>query len=135
MADFRIALASRDAALNAIADAVDAGGSAGAFRIYSGAMPANADASPGGATLLATVTAAYPCGSVSGGVLSFTATAEAIASASGTATWARAVTASGDAVFDCDVGLGSATLNLNTTAIVAGGPVRVASFTISIPAS
>jgi hypothetical protein len=69
-------------------------------------------------------------------VLTFSAiTQDTSADATGTATWARIADSTGATVFDCDVGTSGATLNLNTTSIVAGGPIQVSSFTLTDPAA
>lgn len=135
MANFRLLAAQRNAHLNAIRDAVDAGAAGGKIKIYSGTQPANADASLSGNTLLGTLTfSGTSAPNASAGVLTFsTITEDSSADATNTATWAR-ITDSDDAtVFDCDVGTSGATINLNTTSIVAGGPIRITSFTLTYP--
>lgn len=133
---------AKTAILNAIKTDIDAGAAAGYLRIYSGAMPATPETTATG-ILLAELRLSYPMGTISGSGSSLALALSAItqdssADNTGVAGYARflsynAVTPV--AVFDCDVtatGSGG-TLQLNTTSIVAGGPVLVTSFTISVP--
>ena len=62
-------------------------------------------------------------------------TEDSSADATATATWARIEDSDGTNVFDGDVSTAGAMINLNTAAIVAGGPVRITSFTITMPDS
>ena len=137
MTNFRVVATTRNSMLNAIRDALDAGAGAATIKIYSGTQPANADTALSGNTLLATLTATDPSApNASSGTLTFsTITEDSSADATGTATFARVADSTGATVFDCDVGTSGATINLNTTSIVAGGPVRITSFTVSIPAT
>lgn len=131
---------AKTAILNAIKADIDAGAAAGYLRIYSGAIPATPETAATG-TLLAELRLSYPMGSVTGSAstlaLVFSAiTQDSSADASGTAGYARILRSDGTtAVFDCDISAtgGGGTLQLNTTSIVAGGPVLVTSFTISVP--
>lgn len=138
MANLRLTAATRNQMLDQIAARIDADAGAGTIKIYTGTQPANADTALSGQTLLATLTFSDPCASsASSGVLTFSAiTEDASADASGSATWARVADNSGDTVFDCDVTAsgGGGTIQLNTTNIVSGGPVRITAFTLSIPA-
>ena len=137
MANVRVVAAIRNAPLDAIKTAIDAGAGAGTIKVYTGTQPANADASLSGNTLLGTLTFTDPSApAASSGVLTFSAiTQDTSADATGTATWARIADSTGATVFDCDVGTSGATLNLNTTSIVAGGPIQVSSFTLTDPAA
>lgn len=137
----RIAEAVRNHMLESLLADIDEGGSIGpaTLEIYSGAMPASPETAPGvGNTLLSTLTFSQPSGAVAGGVLTFSAiTEDAAADATDTAAWGRIKDGEGDAVLDANVGVtvGLFVITLNTTAIVSGGPVRITSGTISIPAS
>jgi hypothetical protein len=120
--------------LQALAQLLDAGGSAPAeFRIYDGTPPV-----PGAEVtdqvLLGVCTCSVPAASVSGGVLTFAAVSEEdLALATGTATWGRLVDGNGDWIADFDVGLsGGAFLPLNDTDIKLGGVIRINSAVISI---
>ncbi len=135
MANVRIAASVRNSMLTQMLNAIDAGPAAGTIKIYTGTQPANGDAALSGNTLLGTLTYSDPNGSVAAGTLTFNAiTQDTSADASGTATWARIQDSTGANVFDCDVGTSGATINLNTTTIVAGGPIQISSGSISIPA-
>lgn len=120
----------RNSRLNAIRDAIDAGGAASYLRIYDGTRPATG----GTATnLLAELRPSYPSApNASGGVLTFfSITAAASAAATGTATWGRVVTSAGAFVMDFSVGTSGADLNLNTVNIQAGVQVSVSSASIT----
>ena len=127
-----LAPAIRNARLQVIADAINAGAGAGTLKFYSGARPVT-----GGAvtTLLATLTFSDPANaSIASGVLTFSAiTQDASADATATATWARIQDSTGAFVADLSVGaVGSgADIILNNTSIVAGGAVSILSFSIT----
>lgn len=106
------------------------------LRIYSGTRPANVAAALSGNTLLAELTLGAPAApAASNGVLTFNAiTQDASADNTGTATFFRIFQSNGTtAVIDGDVGTSGSDLNLNTTAIVSGGPVQVTSFALTAP--
>lgn len=112
-------------------------GSGGKLKIYAGSEPANAAASLGGATLLATLTLSNtPFGSASAGVVTAaTITSDTSADADGTATFAR-VTKSDDTVcMQGNCGTSATTFVLNTTSVVTGATVSCSSFTVTLPAS
>lgn len=122
-----LAVAVRNARNDAIT--TFAAGSA-LLRIYSGTRPATADTALSGNTLLAQLTCnATFAPASSAGVLTLNAiTQDASADATGTATFARLVKSDGTTVvLDCSVGTSGADINLNTTSIVAAGPVSVTS--------
>jgi len=137
VANVRILATVRNTMLDAINTAMNAGAGAALIRIYSGTQPANADTALSGNTLLATLTCSDPAAAAaSGGVLTFSAiTQDSSADATGTATFARIVDSNGNTVFDCDVNTSAATLIINTTSIVTGGPVSITSFTLTIAAA
>jgi len=117
---------------SARADAITtfAGGSA-LLRIYDGTRPATG----GTATtkLAELVCNATFAPGASSGVLTLNAIAnDASADATGTATWFRIVKSDGTThVMDGNVGTSGSDLNLNTTSLVAGGPVAVSSFVLT----
>lgn len=117
---------------NAKLDAITTfAGNGAKLRIYSGSRPATGGTAT---TLLAELTCGTPFASASAsGVLTLsTITNDASADATGTATWFRIVKSDGTThVMDGNVGTSGSDLNLNTTSIVAGGPVAVSSFTIT----
>lgn len=120
----------RNARLNAIRDAIDAGPAAGFLRIYDGARPATGGAAT---TLLAELIFSDPCApNAAGGALTFSAiTADASANASGTATWCRITDSTGAFVCDGSVGTSGADYVLNTTTIAAGIQVSCSSASIN----
>jgi hypothetical protein len=138
MANMRIAAAVRNSMLNVIRNAIDAGGGAGTLKIYGDTQPTNGDTAIGSQTLLATLTFSDPSASdASGGVLTFSViTEDSAADATEQANWARIEDSTGAEVFDCDVTAtgGGGTIELNTVAIVTGGPVQITSFTVTFPA-
>jgi hypothetical protein len=90
-----------------IKDAIDNGGdeySAGKLLIYSGTRPATGEAiDEYDNDLLVQFDLPYPCGTVSDGVLTFSAIETALVLESGVATWARLVDADDDFVADFSV--------------------------------
>jgi hypothetical protein len=133
MATLRLSTATRNALANAIKTAIDAGSGAGTIKIYTGSQPATPqDAATG--TLLATISFGDPSfGAASSGVITANAIAQVNASDTGTAGYARIADSDGNTVMDVDVGTSGATINLNTTSIVSGGPVSITSATITVP--
>jgi hypothetical protein len=121
--------------VNAAADAVTARLNGGAVRLYDGLQPATADSAILGPVLLAELVLDTPAfANAIGGV----ATANPIsdedsALATGTATWFRAVTAGGQAVFDGSVGVSNADLVLGSVSISMGAIVTIDSFTYTQP--
>lgn len=108
---------------------IDLGAGAGLMRIYDGSRPATGGAAT---TLLAELTCSDPCGTSSGGVLTFSAiTADASANATGTATWGRFVDSTGTFCGDFSVGTSGQDLNLNSTSINTGVQVSCSSATIT----
>jgi len=122
----------RNAMLDQIKTALDAGSGAALIRIYDGTRPATGGTAT---TLLAELTCTDPsAGSASGGVLTFSSiTQDSSANATGTATWFRMVDSSATFVMDGNVGIsGSGSdLNLTTTSIVATQPVSISSAIIT----
>lgn len=108
-------------------------GNGAKLRIYSGSVPANADASIGAATLLAELTCGTPFGTVASKVLTAgSITADSSADATGTASFFRIYKSDGTtAVVQGTVGTSGADLNLNSTSIVATASVSVTSLTIT----
>lgn len=110
-------------------------GSGALLRIYSGSQPTDADTAIGAQTLLAELVCATPfapAASSEGVVTVGTITEDSVANNSGTAAFFRLVKADGTTVVcDGSVGTSGADLNLITTTIVAGQPVRVTSFVIT----
>jgi hypothetical protein len=138
MANMRIATATRNAMLDALVAKMNLGSGPATLKMYSGAQPANANTAPGvGNTLLGTLTFSDPAASgAAAGVVTFDAiTEDSAADATDTATWARIADSDGNAVFDGDIDDTDGMIILNTTSIVTGGPIRISSFTVTLPAS
>lgn len=124
----------KTAFVTSILAALDAGAAEARIDIYSGTMPATPDTAITSQTLLAELVCSDPSGLVASNMLTFDSiTQDASANNTGTATWARLRPSTGGAVLDIDVGAtgSGAALQLNTTAIVAGGPVIVTSLTVA----
>jgi hypothetical protein len=135
MAVLRLSTTARNALANALKTAIDAGSGAGTIKIYDGSQPATPQDAPTGSNhLLATLSFGDPSfGAASVGVITAAAIAQQNAVLSGTAAWARIADSDGNAIMDVDVGTSGATINLNTTSIVSGGPVSITSATITVP--
>lgn len=120
------AAAVRTARLQAVVDAIDAG-TAGKLKFYTAADE-----------LLATLTLADPCGTVSGDILTFDADPDITAAASGTGTVAKAtITTSADAVIvsGLTVGTSGADIIVDSTSITSGQTVSFNSGTIRHPSA
>lgn len=105
------------------------------LKFYDGVMPAGPAVAVGTQVLLGTLTCSEPLGTAATGALTFGAiTQDAVADASGTATWARLFDGAGVALADFDVtaNAGTGAIELNTVTIVAGGPIAVTSFVITM---
>ena len=113
----------KNSRLQAVIDAIDAGAGPGTLEICSAAY----------VSVLAVLTLADPCGTKSGGVLTFsTITEDSSANAGGTAAVARIKDSDGTVVLDgLTVGTGSENIVLNTTTIAAGDIVQISSATIT----
>jgi hypothetical protein len=119
----------RTTRMNAIVTDIDSGAGAGTLTIYSGTRPATGGTET---TVLAVLTLSDPCGSVTNGVLTFSAiTDDASANATGTASWARLKDSDGNAAADMSVGTSGADINFDSVSFVAGGNVSVTSLTIT----
>lgn len=95
----------RDDRLEIIQDAIDAGGDeygGGILQIYSGTRPATGG-SASSCTKLLEFQLAWPCGSISAGVLTFDAAETVQGLAAGTATWARITDIDDNFVMDLSV--------------------------------
>jgi hypothetical protein len=138
MAVVKLLAADRTAMATALRTAWDTAVAGGPCTLlfYTGAQPAGPNVAVGAQVKLGTLTCSEPLGSEAAGALTFdTITQDAAADAGGVATWARLVDPDGVARADFDVGDGASTavIKLNTTTIVAGGPISVTSFVITMP--
>ena len=123
-----ITTAQRNARLQVIATAIDAGTAAATLKIYDGTRPAT-----GGAvtTLLGTFTLAYPTPAPSAGAITFSNPADVTAVATGTASWARISDSTGAFVADLSVATASADIIVNSTSISSGQTLKVTSAVIN----
>lgn len=131
-----VAVAARNAGLNAIFDRADAGAGPGTIKIYAGVQPVDADTIEA-STLLATITLADPAWSAAvGGIKDLDADPDmtATAVAAGSATWARCEDSNGGNVFDGSVGTSGTDVIINSTDIVVGQVVKIILGSITDPA-
>lgn len=133
----RLPTASRNAAVAAVANLVDADVGAGTIQIRSGPQPATGNDAASG-TLLATVTLADPAwsGPVVGVMtLDTTPVLSTVGVAAATAGWFRMLDNSGDSIMDGSVtGTGGGgDLELNTTTISIGLTVEITAGTLTMP--
>lgn len=125
----------RNAVVDLVVDAFDAGAGAGTIEIRSGTRPATADDAATG-TLLATVTLADPAfGAAASGAATVTDPGAVTGAADGTATWFRGKDSTGATVMDGSVGAtgSGADLELNTTTISTGVNVDITGGTVTMP--
>lgn len=126
--------ALRNARLDEITAAMDAGSGAAKLRIYTGPRPATGAAITT-ETLLAELTFSDPSASgASGGVLTLDPiTQDSSADATGTAAWARILDSDNNFVMDLSVGAAGsgADIELVSTSITTGQPVAIAAATIT----
>lgn len=133
----RISEAVRNAELDAITTAVDAGSGAGLLRIYTGSQPATAATAASG-TLLVEIALNDPSfGAASGGVITLDDDPQpgGAAVSDGTAGWARVLDSDETTVFDGSVGTSGADFTINTAAITTGQTVKVTGGTLTRPAA
>ena len=133
----QLSAAATSAAATAGADAVCALLDGGSILIYDGTQPATADTAITTQTLLATLTFADPAfaAAVAGVATANAVTDDDDAAASGEATWMRALTSIGVAVFDGSVGTSGADCNLSSISIIQHGQVSITSCTLTYPLS
>ncbi len=134
----RIATATRNAMMDALAAKVDGGTGAGRLKVYSGTQPANANTTATG-TLLVTFTLNDPAfGASAAGVitLSVSPSITATAAATGTAGWARLEDSAGNAVLDGTCGTAGSDFILDTTSVSSGQSIGlVSASTLTMPAA
>lgn len=134
MATMNVSAALQTSFVTALKNALDAGAGPATIEIYNGSMPASVATAVTTQVLLGVLTCSDPCGTISGGTLTFSAiTPDAAANADGTATWARFKDSTGAAVCDMDVSVigGGGALQANTVNIVINGPISLPSLTIT----
>ena len=128
----RLAVLSRNAALDAAFDTLNAG----KYRVYDGSQPTDSDTALGAQVLLADLPlSATAFAAASGGSKVANAiTTDASADATGTATWASFLTGANVRKFDHSAGTSGCNLNLNSAGISAGASVAVTSASVSMAA-
>lgn len=128
--------AIRSAMALAFIAAADAAVGPCTIEFYTGAYPALVSTAVGAQVKLGTLTCSDPMATDAAGVITFgTITQDSAADASGTAAWARIRDGAGVAFMDVDVSsVAAATgvIQLNTTTVVAGGPIAMTGFTITM---
>lgn len=138
----KISIAASIAGCNAVAALLDAAGTDNKLAVYSGTLPANADAALSGNTKLIEFNLADPAFATAvdangGG----TATLDndpvltTTALATGTATFFRLVNGAGATVIQGDVTdtAGSGSMKLSSVAVIIGIDVSVVSVTLTLP--
>lgn len=131
--NYRLATATRNAACNAIVDAIDTGG-AGTIAIRTGAQPTNVGDADAG-TLLGTLTfSATAFGNSSTGTATAASiTSDTSADASGTAAHFRIKDGSAAIHSDGTCGTSGTDLVFDNATIVAGGVIAISSLTVTVP--
>jgi hypothetical protein len=133
----------RNAIVDSIVDALDAGAGGGIVRVYTGTQPADADSAATG-TLLVTITldATAAFGAAASGTATCDVTPEptGTAVAAGTAGWFRALDSDGvditDNVIDGSVTAtgGGGDMEINNTSIEVDQVVNITAWTVTMPA-
>lgn len=105
----------------------------GEVRIYDGTRPADADTAIDTQVRLITFELGDPAGTVTDGVFTAAAIAQAPVTTAGIATWARVVDSIAGGIFDADVGLdGSGNLiEIDNVNLVEGAYCAVLSFALT----
>ena len=125
-----MALTKTTAITNALLDTYGANFNNGTLKVYAGSAPADVNAALGSPTLLGTLTFGATAfqSAASGSMTANAITQDSAADASGTASFYRAFKSDGSTPIEQGLcGTTGAELNLNTTTIVAGGPISVSS--------
>lgn len=135
MANVKIAVGTRTKMAQQIVDDLDAGAGPSVLEFYTGTQPDGPATAVTDQILLGELVCSDPSAVVASGVITFASISQdGSANATGTATWARHRDSAGAAVIDYDVSVeaGSGAVKINTTAIVAGGPIQMNSLTITM---
>ena len=121
---------ARNAYATAIKDLIDAGGSAGSIEILSGTRPATGN--PGGTTL-SVHTLSYPCGSVTGAKLTFSAIGSDLAAVgTGEPSWFRIKDSNGNFVVDGSAGAPGADVVVIPNLINSGNRVDISALEMTL---
>ncbi|MEG0007973.1 MAG: hypothetical protein RR721_08125 [Aeromonas sp.] len=128
--------ALRTARAQLLADAIDTGtAGAATLKLYGGTRPGSGG-NISGQPLLITLPLANPCAqSVTGGVLTLKAIAEAMVTGNGTITWGRFSNRDGAFVADLDAGLpgSGADLEIPVLEVYQGAYIRINNPTVTEP--
>ena len=124
-----ISPAHNEARLGGTLAFLDAGAGSAKLRIYKGTRPTDPQTAANPADLLVEIVLSKPAGSVSGGALALTQAEDGLITATGTASWARAINGAGVVAFDadCSDSAGAGDVKLPSTSLLAGGGCRLIS--------
>lgn len=131
----KLAVSTRNKMAQQIIDDLDAGSSQSVLEFYTGTQPAGPDTAVTDQVKLGTLVCSDPSATKANGVITFAEiTQDDVADNSGTATWCRQLSSAGTAVADHDVTneAGTGAVKLINVAVIAGGPIGMASLTITI---
>lgn len=136
MANFRLSSQGQNGLVSNLAAQIDAGINPGTIKLYDGFIPADANTSITTQRLLAVILFSRPPFlTPNNGQIVANNLLSAIATAAGTASWARIQDGNGNTIFDCDVGTSSSnTIQLNTNQLLIQGPVTILSCIVTMPA-
>lgn len=113
----------------------DAGSGPATIEFYTGTIPTALGDTLTTQVKLGTLTCSDPSATQTAGVITFgTITQDSAADASGTAAWAYIKDSTGAIVNAVDVTdeAGNGVIKLNTTTVVAGGPIQISSLTFTV---
>lgn len=110
-------------------------GAGAVIEFYTGAIPTNLNDALTTQVKLGTLTCSDPAATQTAGVITFSSiTQDSAADASGTAAWAFIKDSTGAVVNAVDVTntAGDGLIKVNTTTVVAGGPIAITSLTLTV---
>lgn len=94
------------------------------LHLFEGGPPKSVDVRSSNAPI-GSIKLLHPPGEIVEGLLELNFVTDAVAVRSGKVEWARLVSALGRPIFDCDVAVMGATLELNYAEFIVGGPIVV----------
>lgn len=124
-----------DAVANAMLDTLTTPLAGGLITVYEGSQPATPETAIGASVAKATCTLGTPAfGAAAAHVLTAAAITDDVATLAGTANWFRVWDAAGTTAYmDGEVGTSGCDMNLNSTALSAGGTLHLSAFTVTLP--
>ena len=131
----KLAVSTRNKMAQQIIDDLNAGSGPSTIEFYTGTQPAGPDTAVTDQVKLGTLICSDPSATKANGVITFAEiTQDDAADNGGTATWCRQLSSTGTAVADHDVTneAGTGAVKLSNVVVVAGGPIDMASLTITI---